>query len=465
MAEFQAAERACANAINALYGGTQYRAHDGDGRAEPGEYGYSAQQLAAGMGAQPGLPWGEPFGTDPGVLAFLLAGIRQMLAGTSMLPSPPAGGTPEQNAAWWASLSPGVRQALVLTSPGLVGNLNGLPARARDQANRARLGTEKQRLDAEIDRLRADLPPRGGPGYDVTHHEELRRLEQLEAKRASLKEIGDTLKLGDRQLLVLDLSGDRAEAAVAVGDVDTAEHVAVFTPGLGSTVDGGLERYDEQMRQLQYQSERRLRQYGGEEVATVTWIGYQAPQQYGDSGLAGQAEAGADDLAEFNRGINASRADDPHLTAIGHSYGSTTTGMAVQQPGTGVDDVVVIGSPGMGTSDVEDLNVPAGHTYAVEARGDYVADFGRFGADPNQMEGVTNLSAREEETVDGEQLSETTGHATRDKDDPKNGYLAQGTTSQHNISTVVAGVPEQAVHDDGRGFGDYLRSGRWLWVR
>ncbi|NIJ14994.1 hypothetical protein FHU38_005402 [Saccharomonospora amisosensis] len=34
----------------------------------------------------------------------------------------------------------------------------------------------------------------------------------------------------DRHLLELDLSKSRAEAAVANGDVDTADHVAVFTP-------------------------------------------------------------------------------------------------------------------------------------------------------------------------------------------------------------------------------------------
>ncbi len=363
--------------------------------------------------------------------------------------------TPEQNAAWWKSLSPAAQHALVVASPALVGSMNGLPAAVRDRATRRRLPIELDRLDAEIARLRASFPPHGGPGYEVAYHDELARLEQLEAKRASIEAIGATLELGGRQLLVLDLSGDRAEAAVAVGDVDTAEHVAVFTPGLGSTVDGSLEGYDEQMAQLQQQAQEQAAKSPGEgTVATVTWIGYQAPQQYGDSALAGHAEAGAEDLAVFTRGINASRDDDPHLTAIGHSYGSTTTGLAVQQPGTGVDDVIVMGSPGMGTSDVEDLNVPEGHTYAVEARWDYVADFGRFGADPNQMEGVTGLSAREE-TAGGRELSETTGHSTGDA----NGYLATDTASQYNISTVVAGVPEQAVHDDGTGFGDVLRSG------
>lgn len=75
---------------------------------------------------------------------------------------------------------------------------------------------------------------------------------------------------------------------------------------------------------------------------------------------------------------------------------------------------------------------------------------GRFGSDPNQMDGVTGLSAREE----GE-YAETTGHSSGDA----NGYLAQDTASQHNISTIVAGVPQEAVHDRGTGFGDVLRSG------
>jgi hypothetical protein len=459
VAEFQAAERACANAITTLYGGTQYRADDGDGRREPGEYGYSAQQLARGLGAEPGHPWGAPTGVDPGVLGD----VRDMLA--RLLPDPPAGGSPEQNAAWWASLSPGVQQALMAISPGVLGNLNGLPATVRDQANRARLRSEASRLDAEITRVRAGLAPhRSAPGFQVGYYDELRRLEQLEAKRASVKAIEETLARGDRQLLVLDLSGERAEAAIAIGDVDTAEHVAVFTPGFTTTVDGdgGLKGYDEQMRQLQQQANRRAFESGGGSVATVTWIGYQAPQWSGvlspsDSVASqGPAERGAVDLAEFYRGINASRADDPHLTAIGHSYGSTTTGLAVQQPGTGVDDVIVAGSPGIGTSDVDDLHVPEGHTYVVEARGDPVADLANFGKDPNTMEGVTGLSAREE-TAGGSRLGETTGHGIWDDENPRNGYLAQDTSSQYNISVVVAGAPERAVHDRGVGLGD------WLW--
>ncbi|MQA16171.1 MAG: hypothetical protein GEV09_19095 [Pseudonocardiaceae bacterium] len=447
VADFYAAQRACANTINALYGGAQYRAHDGDGRHEPGEYGYSARQLDRGLGAQPGHPWGTPARVDPGVLAE----IRGMV--TSMLPTPPAGATPEQNAAWWASLTAGQQHALLVTSTRVVGNMAGLPAHVRSTANTARLYGAKTRLDDQIARLQAALPDGRGPGYETTYHDELRRLEQLQAKRASITAIEATLnKPGERQLLLLDLSGERAEAAVAIGDVDTAEHVAVFTPGFTSTVDGSLAGYDEQMDQLQEQAYRQSLKYGdGGSVATVTWIGYQAPQELGEVVTAGHAEAGADTLAETFRGINASRADDPHLTAIGHSYGSTTTGLAAQQPGTGVDDVVFAGSPGIGTSDVDDLHVPERHAYVVEASWDPVADVGRFGPDPNRMEGVTGLSAREE-TVGGRRLAETTGHSSGDA----NGYLAEDTASQYNISTVVAGVPERAVHDRGVGVGDLL---------
>ena len=40
--------------------------------------------------------------------------------------------------------------------------------------------------------------------------------------------------------------------------------------------------------------------------------------------------------------------EDPHLTAIGHSYGSRTVGAATQQGDgiPGVDDIVLVGSPG-----------------------------------------------------------------------------------------------------------------------
>ncbi|MEU4767759.1 DNA/RNA non-specific endonuclease [Actinosynnema sp. NPDC023794] len=64
VAAFFEAQRRCANTINALYGGTQYRAENGDGRADAGEYGYTADQLKAAKE----LPWGTAEEHDRGFL-------------------------------------------------------------------------------------------------------------------------------------------------------------------------------------------------------------------------------------------------------------------------------------------------------------------------------------------------------------------------------------------------------------
>jgi hypothetical protein len=57
VAAFDDAQRRCANAIAARYGGTTYRADNGDGRLDPGEYGMSAEALDAAA-REGGVPWG-----------------------------------------------------------------------------------------------------------------------------------------------------------------------------------------------------------------------------------------------------------------------------------------------------------------------------------------------------------------------------------------------------------------------
>ena len=56
------------------------------------------------------------------------------------------------------------------------------------------------------------------------------------------------------------------------------------------------------------------------------------------------ARAGAHDLAGFYDGIGASHQGVPaELTAIGHSYGSLTTGLALQEPGNhGVTNAIFL---------------------------------------------------------------------------------------------------------------------------
>lgn len=388
------------------------------------------------------------------------AGAAQ--GGLSVL-GPPQGGTPGDNSGWWASLSEAERRQILRAHPEWIGNLDGVPAKYRDEANRARLPMERARLEAEAQRLREELD---GNLFGGTFSGADDRLAEVEAKLESLNAIEGVLTLPDRHLLTLDLSASRAEAAIANGDVDTADHVSVFTPGFTSTVNGSMENYDGNTEDLKLQTEDVLdRTNPGATVATVTWIGYQAPQATLES-IAGPgstvlgaeaAQEGANDLNSFLNGLDTARTQDAHLTALGHSYGSLTTGFALQES-TGVDDAVIFGSPGLGTGSTQDLRVPDGRVMSIEANEDAVADVGRsghLGEDPSTMAGMRHgetgaVSA--DQNVLGKDLVAVSGHS---------GYLTPNSTSQYNIAVTVAGEHELVIEGNNTDIGDALgQSGR-----
>jgi hypothetical protein len=382
--------------------------------------------------------------------------------------------TAADNAGWWAALSDAERARIVPEHPEWVGNLDGIPAEVRHDANMSRLAAETARVNSELGAARIELAnaiaaekawPDGLPGVGASRVAEAQaRVDNLVVQREALAAVNGTVGPG-LQLLLLDVNRDRPRVAVAVGDVDTADHVAVLTPGMDSDVPTDIKRYTEDMRGVHDVAARELAfaRRGDETVATVTWIGYQ-PLRVDASDLTNPmrspvltdrpATEGGADLARFSEGINASRASDPHLTALGHSYGSTTTGYTLQEA-TGVDDAVLFGSPGASTGDVADLGVPGGHVAVIEAREEVVGDLGRFGGDANHADGVTNLSSSPHRLVDRPDLTpeeatlrESTGHSA---------YLTPGTTSQHNIAATVAGLHDARIEGNNNDTGDTIR--------
>ncbi|MGH3518433.1 MAG: alpha/beta hydrolase [Haloechinothrix sp.] len=372
--------------------------------------------------------------------------------GLSVLEPPPGKGTPGDNAGWWDTLSDAEKKQIIEKHPEWIGNRDGVPFGARDEANRSLLVTEKARLQEEARRLQADLDDNTFGGLFTNADA---RLDQVREKLDAITAIEKTLaQPGERQLLLLDTSNERAEAAIANGNVDTADHVAVFTPGLTSNVPDSMVNYDNDMDQLQFRSEDELSRYGKDpSVATVTWIGYQAPQWsetiIDENSVTDDyaAKKGAEKLAPFLQGIDTARDTDAHLTALGHSYGSTTTGLALRQ-NTGVDEAVFFGSPGLGTDDLDDLKVPDGHSTYIEAKWDGVGDLGRFGFDPSHLEGMQHGSSAEaRHPVTDRPLAGVTGHSA---------YLQDGSTSQYNMSVVVGGMPDKMVTGNDRGVTDVL---------
>ena len=147
-----------------------------------------------------------------------------------------------------------------------------------------------------------------------------------------------------------------------------------------------------------YQAERALTLYestryldGSQTNASMFWIGYDAPDNVPwdegwDAGRRGDARTwrrhGGERLADTLDGLRASRDGDPaHLTAIGHSYGSTTTGHAAHDHGIPVDDLVFVGSPGVGgdTDNAGDTGVDPDHVWAGANSRDPIADLGNHG--------------------------------------------------------------------------------------
>jgi hypothetical protein len=370
-------------------------------------------------------------------------------------PSPPNQGSPTQNAQWWAGLTEAQRDAAIADHSATLGNMNGIPARVRDEVNRARIADERAALEARKAQLEDRLARSPARWLTDAFTNDDRALQIVNGKLEDLDAVRDAVAVPDRQLLLLDLSGERGKAAIAVGDVDTAANVAVFTPGLNTTLGGDLSSTMRQMDALRSTAAQiAATQASDSSVATIAWIGYETPQTHEvlnlDRSVASdhQARVGGQALSSFLTGIDTARDSQVHLVALGHSYGSTATGFALQDSSV-VDDVVFFGSPGLGTGDIGDLHVPEGHVFVEEAKNDPVADLGRFGPDPNHLAGVTDLSTAGGTSPDGVARTESTGHSE---------YLASNSMSQYNLAAVVVGADELLAQGDNSGVGDALRT-------
>jgi hypothetical protein len=367
----------------------------------------------------------------------------------SILAPPPVDASPSTNAAWWAALSRNQQLKLINDHPEMVGNRDGVKAADRSQANLNMIERERQSFSTELDRLR-----RGdGNSSEITRFEE--RLKALDALSGMMHNPDGKINT-DRQLMSLDLTGDHPKAAVANGDVDTAQHVAVFTPGMNSTVDRNMHGYVEDMQGVRNSAQEMLLKNGDPaQVATVTWLGYE-PSSFDDPmsllGLAtgDNASFGGEKLARFDAGISAARPVDFHLTALGHSQGSIVTGISLSHGGTGVDDAVFFGSPGISatpgiSNTAADLKIPEGHAYNLRADGDDIAQWvpetWRYGRAPYAIPDMNQLSTNDATGPGGAPWAASHGHSEYTKTMPD----GTDSTSKHNIAAVVAGMPQLAV--------------------
>ena len=379
--------------------------------------------------------------------------------------------TPEERAKYWSQQSEAQKQHLCDKYPDLIGNADGVEGWARDRANRNRLPKLKQEAKDNVSTYTELLK---SPWIDSNtrayYLSELDKAEKaVKAYDAVQEQLDKGISLEDYQhgkkgdpvsLLTLQNDGVRVKAAMGQGDVDHAKNVATFVPGIGTTVEGSMGEYMRQTKNLRMAAMVQGR-LSASDVATVAWLGYDAPgeadlnQPQNIPGIISPflAQAGSDRLAGFMNGMQASRdygAGDAHMTLVGHSYGSSTSGMAATKVKYGViDDLVLFGSPGMGTYDAKNYHVDQNHLWVSgvpkgdsvqgmgEIRGGIVGSLGKNPMDSDS--GFSHLS------------DDATGSPKYNKDAPESKpsnfnfdnhsiYLEDGTETLQDIGRVVAGV-------------------------
>jgi hypothetical protein len=178
-----------------------------------------------------------------------------------------------------------------------------------------------------------------------------------------------------RRFLEFDTRGD-GTAIEVVGDLSTADRIAVVVPGVDSTLAtftsglGGVARRAPATQARAVYDAARAADPAAD-VAVVAWLGYDPPEGIGlEAAREVRARAGARNLDAFARWL-ADRRPDARITLIGHSYGAVVVGLAAPALPPQVDALVALGAPGMGADDVADLHTRA-TVYAGLAKTDWV---------------------------------------------------------------------------------------------
>ena len=324
--------------------------------------------------------------------------------------------TPEEVSVWWKLLSDSEREALINRDPEKYGNLDGIDMASRAKANELalngyfdaagnRIPGLLEKAQKEYDEAKAAYEKGKDSfwGSQYSDDEGYERLLNAKNKLDDLKAVKEALD-GNSEISLISLEygepGKNVLAALAIGDVDNAEYVATLVPGMTTNCRDSTAlnlRYASNLRDAAVKA-------GADQgnVATIAWLGYDAPPALPNPSVAStaQAEAGAVSLRNFMTGIHSWRAErglDVYQTGITHSYGSTTGGIAMRSIGKDVvDGFAYTGSPGAGVASVGTLGVDKDHVWvSAVPHHDAVQGIGTdgdFGLDPKTLKGIGHLS-------------------------------------------------------------------------
>ena len=316
--------------------------------------------------------------------------------------APPAGPRAKPRVpetAEWRALPQEVRRDWLLEDPDRWADYEGLSAAEKDWLNR-------ERLKREIEKLKRDRASKAG-SRSLRNHTALTgargavnplsiaskfdRESELDRKIRSAEALLDQLEKrdasGTKAYLLdfdTDFAGGDGKAAVALGDPDTADHIGVLVPGTNNAV-GSNDRPLRDAERLRSEVGRSVDPQLMERTSTIVWMGYDNPNGVQDAVNRGEANDASPWLKSFVNDLQSRHVggtDKPHITVLGHSYGSTVTGLAALQ-GMKADDIVFLGSPGVGRHFVDAKDFKQERIWAARTRRDFIAPVaGVLGSDP-----------------------------------------------------------------------------------
>src|SRR6266566_1682054 len=178
---------------------------------------------------------------------------------------------------------------------------------------------------------------------------------------------GALARLRTRHVLFFNPNG-QGVAAMVIGNLATANRVAILVPGSDTTLatffsrgaaspGGGAEALAAEAHRLD----------PGTRLAIIAWLGYPAPAMLSPAVMtSGDAGQGAQALRPL---VTTLARHGDQVALLCHSYGSVVCGLAA--PHLPVTDIAAFGSPGMDASSVRALHSTA-RVWAGRGGGDWI---------------------------------------------------------------------------------------------
>lgn len=383
----------------------------------------------------------------------------------------------------WDAMTPEQRNTLIYDFPMLIGNLEGIPLRDRNTANRITAVAHRTQLEKQIEMLtllreqgaREDLAPlieeMRGEVKSIDAMLGDRNGEHADEKDASGQRFGE-YRVYDQNgtpstqkgATVVGFSPFRDSYITYQGALDPVSgdvpswmnDVGVLIPGTTSRLANFTADID-RSKDLFAQS--------GARSGYFTWHGAPMPQfdldHIDEASRRGFADTAAPRLAVFANSLAVPPGCD--VVPIAHSFGAAVLGGA-EYRGLEADRVVYVAPAGLGhhVDGIEDFpNTKDVPHFVLQARYDAIVGWNQGHSGLGRGHGATNPLA-----ADGVIRLET-GYL--DRDDPEAGTIeskgeieshstvfAPRSTSMLNIANVVVGEPVSLYHPDDT----YLSQGR-----